>query len=204
MVSLQQQLATTRMIGNPTLTRKQANCEAAAAIARMKAKHPGFDEHSLRLPKLTFLGIWSLPSLDMLLELSRSGMKSEFFSVSSERSETKRNSGDNFMKTMPVTAKKRGVFRGKRGDPSRAKRCLALTRRGTLCQRAAETNPQTGLRKRCRLHGGLSTGYRTPEGRDSMIAANTKHGRYTKAAEEAHKALREKLLALKVQTRGAK
>lgn len=37
-----------------------------------------------------------------------------------------------------------------------------------------------------------------------MIAANTKHGKFTKAAKEARQALRKKLLKLKTQTRGAK
>ena len=55
-------------------------------------------------------------------------------------------------------------------------RCLAKTRRGTLCQ-----NPAIGGRSRCKLHGGLSTGPRTPAGKARVIAANTKHGRRSKA-----------------------
>ena len=55
-------------------------------------------------------------------------------------------------------------------------RCLAKTRRGTVCQ-----NPAIGGRTRCKLHGGRSTGPRTEEGRARSIAAHTKHGRRSKA-----------------------
>ena len=55
------------------------------------------------------------------------------------------------------------------------KRCLAKTRKGTLCQRPAFKN-----NGRCRLHGGLSTGARTPEGIQLISEANLEHGRYTK------------------------
>ena len=44
------------------------------------------------------------------------------------------------------------------GDFSAAPRCGAKTRRATRCQCPAMKNG------RCRLHGGLSTGPRTPEG----------------------------------------
>ena len=56
------------------------------------------------------------------------------------------------------------------------KRCLAKTRRGTPCQKAALKG-----KTRCRLHGGLSTGPRTPEGKARAAAAHTKHGRRSKA-----------------------
>ena len=55
-------------------------------------------------------------------------------------------------------------------------RYLAKSRRGTLCQ-----NPAIGGRNRCKLHGGLSTGPRTPEGKARVAAAHTKHGRRSKA-----------------------
>ena len=54
-------------------------------------------------------------------------------------------------------------------------RCLAKTRRGTECQRAAYKH-----NGRCALHGGLSTGARTQEGLQRISAANLKHGRQTK------------------------
>jgi hypothetical protein len=44
-------------------------------------------------------------------------------------------------------------------------------------------NPLTGRRSRCRFHGGLA-GCRTAEGKARISAANTKHGRFTKAAKE--------------------
>ena len=54
-------------------------------------------------------------------------------------------------------------------------RCGAKTRRGTECQRPAYK--QNG---RCGLHGGQSTGAKTPEGLQRISEANLKHGRYTK------------------------
>ena len=54
-------------------------------------------------------------------------------------------------------------------------RCLAKTRRGTECQRAAYKN-----NSRCRLHGGASTGARTPEGLKRISETNLRHGRQTK------------------------
>ena len=58
-----------------------------------------------------------------------------------------------------------------RGDPSTAPRCGAKTRRGTACLCPAMRN-----RRRCRLHGGLSTGPRTPEGLERSRRAGWKHG----------------------------
>jgi len=59
-------------------------------------------------------------------------------------------------------------------------RCIAKTRRGTECQRAAYKH-----NGRCGLHGGLSTGARTPEGLQRISKANLKHGRQTKDKLEA-------------------
>jgi hypothetical protein len=94
------------------------------------------------------------------------------------------------------------VFTGRRGDPSKAPRCGARTRRGTPCKLPAEKNPKTGLRKRCRLHGGLSTGPVTSEGRRRIIEARTIHGRYSKAAKEARRQLRQRLAELKTKRKG--
>ncbi|MDP7182803.1 MAG: HGGxSTG domain-containing protein [Alphaproteobacteria bacterium] len=55
-------------------------------------------------------------------------------------------------------------------------RCLAKTRRGTLCQ-----NPAIGGRTRCKLHGGKSTGPKSIEGKARVVAANTKHGLRSRA-----------------------
>ena len=54
-------------------------------------------------------------------------------------------------------------------------RCLAKTRRGTECQRAAYKH-----NGRCALHGGLSTCARNPKGLQRISEANIKHGRQTK------------------------
>ena len=62
------------------------------------------------------------------------------------------------------------------------KRCLAKTRKGTLCQRPAYKH-----NGRCRLHGGLSTGAKTSDGLQRISAANLKHGRYKKEKIEAQK-----------------
>ena len=62
------------------------------------------------------------------------------------------------------------------------KRCAAKTRSGAPCQK----HPIAG-RTRCRLHGGMSTGPRTPEGKAACVAAHWKHGRRSKAFVEARK-----------------
>ena len=63
------------------------------------------------------------------------------------------------------------------GDFSKAPRCEARTRRGTPCQCPAMRN-----RRRCKLHGGLSTGPKTAEGIERIRRASTTHGQRTKAA----------------------
>ena len=59
-------------------------------------------------------------------------------------------------------------------------RCGARTRRGTPCQK-----PPLKGKNRCRLHGGLSTGPRTAEGKAGIAAAHYKHGRRSKKFVEA-------------------
>ena len=54
-------------------------------------------------------------------------------------------------------------------------RCGAKTHQGTSCQR-----PANKKNRRCRLHGGASTGPRTEEGRALISEANMRHGKYTK------------------------
>jgi hypothetical protein len=60
------------------------------------------------------------------------------------------------------------------GDLSAVRRCGAKTRRQTACQSPAMANG------RCRMHGGLSTGPRTPEGLKRSQRANWKHGAYSR------------------------
>ena len=62
------------------------------------------------------------------------------------------------------------------------KRCLATTRKATLCQRPAFKHSG-----KCRLHGGESTGAKTSAGLKRISDANLKHGRYKKEKIEAQK-----------------
>ena len=59
------------------------------------------------------------------------------------------------------------------GNPMNAPRCGAKTRKGTPCRAPAMANG------RCRMHGGKSTGPRTPEGLERSRKANFKHGFYS-------------------------
>ena len=76
------------------------------------------------------------------------------------------------------------------------KRCLAKTRRGTACQRAAYK--QNG---RCALHGGRATGPRTQRGLQRISEANLKHGRQTKEklAAQRHAAVVGRRVAAKLR-----
>ena len=64
----------------------------------------------------------------------------------------------------------------------------AKARAGGMCQ-----NPTIGSRTRCKLHGGLSRGPTTPEGMARVVAANTKHGRRSRAHVERVKAINAEL-----------
>ena len=77
---------------------------------------------------------------------------------------------------MTVTKNISELGRATRFGPNwQGERCGAKTRRGTECQR-----PAYKRNGRCGLHGGLSTGARTPEGLERISEANLKHGRCTK------------------------
>ena len=67
------------------------------------------------------------------------------------------------------------------GDPSNAPRCGAKTRKGTPCRAPAMPNG------RCRMHGGKSTGPRTPEGLERSRKANWKHGYYSAESKAMHR-----------------
>ena len=67
-------------------------------------------------------------------------------------------------------------------------RCFAKTRQGMPCQNPAIRGPN-----RCRMHGGKSTGPRTPEGKARTIAAHTKHGRRSREHVEKVKAINAEL-----------
>ena len=49
-------------------------------------------------------------------------------------------------------------------------------------------NPAIKGKTKCKHHGGRSTGSRTPEGKARQIAANTIHGRETRAIREERSA----------------
>lgn len=85
-------------------------------------------------------------------------------------------------------AKRRGKLKNGNpsGDFSKAPRCLARTRRKTSCKSPAMPNG------RCRMHGGASTGPKTPDGLKRSKRANWKHGHYSK--EEIMKSKQTKRL----------
>ena len=64
-------------------------------------------------------------------------------------------------------------------------RCGAKTRAGHPCGRYAMPNG------RCRMHGGLSTGPKTPEGMERIRRSNWKHGRFSAEAKAERRRLRE-------------
>ena len=78
-------------------------------------------------------------------------------------------------------------------------RCLAKTRQGKACK-----NPAMKNRGRCRLHGGKSTGSRTPEGKERAAAAHTKHGRRSKAHMEKVRQINADLRRVILQGRRAR
>ena len=61
-----------------------------------------------------------------------------------------------------------------RGNPNAAPRCGAKTRTGCPCR-----SPAIRGKRRCRMHGGASTGPRTQEGLARLRSARTTHGGYT-------------------------
>ena len=56
------------------------------------------------------------------------------------------------------------------GDYAKARRCGARTRRDTPCRQPAMPNG------RCKMHGGKSSGPRTPEGLERSRWSTWKHG----------------------------
>jgi hypothetical protein len=73
------------------------------------------------------------------------------------------------------------------GDFRSAARCHAHSKRtGQPCQQPAMKG-----KARCRLHGGKSTGPRTPEGLARSRKANWKHGERSAEAIKFQKGLRE-------------
>ena len=72
-----------------------------------------------------------------------------------------------------------------------APRCGARSKRtGKPCQGAAANG-------RCKLHGGKSTGPRTPEGLERSRRANWKHGHFSREAKAERSRLRAAILTLR-------
>jgi hypothetical protein len=73
-----------------------------------------------------------------------------------------------------------------------APRCGARSKRtGKPCRGAAMPNG------RCKVHGGKSTGPRTPEGLERSRRANWKHGHYSREAKAERSRLRAAILAVR-------
>ena len=82
----------------------------------------------------------------------------------------------------PAQATRTGPLRSgnPRGNPGLAPRCGAKARRtGCPCRAPAMPNG------RCRMHGGRSTGPRTPEGFANLARAHTTHGLYAQSGPDA-------------------
>jgi hypothetical protein len=73
-----------------------------------------------------------------------------------------------------------------------APRCGARCKRtGKSCRAAAMPNG------RCKVHGGKSTGPRTPEGLERSRRANWKHGHFSREAKAERSRVRAAILALR-------
>src|SRR5580765_325094 len=89
------------------------------------------------------------------------------------------------MKDEPRTVRRGWLKNGNRpGDFTQAARCGAKTRKGTPCDGPAMSNG------RCRMHGGPSTGPRTPEGLEAIRRSRTIHGFYSRSAIEQRREAR--------------
>jgi hypothetical protein len=71
-----------------------------------------------------------------------------------------------------------------RGNPNSSPRCGAKNRQGKPCQAPAMRG-----KKRCRLHGGKSTGPKTTEGLERSRTSRLRHGLYSKNFEKEKKDL---------------
>lgn len=72
------------------------------------------------------------------------------------------------------------------GNLKNGKPCGAKCKRtGLPCQGPAMANG------RCRMHGGKSTGPRTPEGKERSRRGNWKHGSYSVESQEERREFRE-------------
>ena len=88
---------------------------------------------------------------------------------------------------IPMSPERGGILRNgnPQGNPNAAPRCGARNRRGTPCQ-----GPAMRHKRRCRLHGGKSTGPRTPEGLKRSQMARYVHGGRSRELRELMRANR--------------
>jgi Virulence factor BrkB len=83
------------------------------------------------------------------------------------------------------------VYANRHGsNDASSSRCWAVRRHGPSQRKA--TTPE-----RCRLHGGKSTGPRTPEGLERSRRSNWKHGYYSREAKAERSRVRAAILALR-------
>ena len=80
------------------------------------------------------------------------------------------------------------------GGRIRCLQCSAQSKRTKLRCRS----PAIRGKKVCRIHGGLSTGPRTPEGKARSVAAKTVHGRDTRAIRQQASLVAQHLVEVEV------
>ena len=78
-----------------------------------------------------------------------------------------------------------------------AQRCHAMNRSGNQCRNAVCRGKLT-----CKNHGGLSTGPKTPEGRQRCADAKTIHGKETRRIRQRRSGLSRELYELEMVGRG--
>ena len=74
--------------------------------------------------------------------------------------------------------------------------CGAKTRRNLSCKKTVVSG-----KNRCRLHGGLSTGPKTAEGKARIAAAHWKHGRRSKQFVEMRAKIWKELREIEARMR---
>lgn len=102
-----------------------------------------------------------------------------------------------------LVSKRFGILRNGNpsGDPRRSPRCGAKNRSGGPCRAPALWSTKSGRYTRCRMHGGASTGPKTPEGLEKCRRANWKDGKRSAAAIAARRASRFEMRMLKLAIR---
>jgi len=85
------------------------------------------------------------------------------------------------------------------GDPSKSPRCGAHCKSTGQPCRAPGMRRSNGVYSRCYMHGGRSTGPKTPEGKERVRQARITHGRSTAKAKAIRRELRDALRAIKAK-----